>query len=437
MIQETKNTNKTFQHTPNVWALLPLGVFLLSYLVVSCIAGDFYKMPITVSFGLSSVVAIAISKGGKLNSRIEQFCKGAANSNIMLMVVIFILAGAFAQTAKEMGAVDATVNLTMSLLPGNLLAAGIFIAACFISISVGTSVGTIVALAPVAVGIAEKAGMPDALMLGVVVSGAMFGDNLSFISDTTIVATRTQGCEMSDKFKVNFRIALPVAILTAVLYVWLGLGVHESYQPEHIEWVKVLPYLVVLVAAIAGMNVMLVLFLGILLSGITGLLTGAFDIWAWNAAMGSGITGMGELIIVTLLAGGMLEMIRYNGGIEWIIQKLTARIDSARGAEVSIAGLVSFANLCTANNTIALIMAGPIAKDIATRFHIDPRRSASLLDIFSCFVQGIIPYGAQMLMASGLGNVSPLEIMQYLYYPYLLGAGALLAIIFRYPRKYT
>ena len=437
MTQETKNTNKTFQLTPNVWALLPLGVFLLSYLVVSCIAGDFYKMPITVSFVLSSVVAIAISKGGKLNSRIEQFCKGAANSNIMLMVVIFILAGAFAQTAKEMGAVDATVNLTMSLLPGNLLAAGIFIAACFISISVGTSVGTIVALAPVAVGIAEKAGMPDALMLGVVVSGAMFGDNLSFISDTTIVATRTQGCEMSDKFKVNFRIALPVAILTAVLYVWLGLGVHESYQPEHIEWVKVLPYLVVLVAAIAGMNVMLVLFLGILLSGITGLLTGAFDIWAWNAAMGRGITGMGELIIVTLLAGGMLEMIRYNGGIEWIIQKLTARIDSARGAEVSIAGLVSFANLCTANNTIALIMAGPIAKDIATRFHIDPRRSASLLDIFSCFVQGIIPYGAQMLMASGLGNVSPLEIMQYLYYPYLLGAGALLAIIFRYPKKFV
>lgn len=437
MTQNTQHTNKTFQHTPNVWALLPLGVFLLSYLAVSCVAGDFYKMPITVSFVLSSVVAIAISKGGKLNSRIEQFCKGAANSNIMLMVVIFILAGAFAQTAKEMGAVDATVNLTMSLLPGNLLAAGIFIAACFISISVGTSVGTIVALAPVAVGIAEKAGMPDALMLGVVVSGAMFGDNLSFISDTTIVATRTQGCEMSDKFKVNFRIALPVAILTAVLYVWLGLGVHESYLPEHIEWVKVLPYLVVLVAAIAGMNVMLVLFLGILLSGITGLLTGAFDIWAWNAAMGNGITGMGELIIVTLLAGGMLEMIRYNGGIEWIIQKLTARIDSARGAEVSIAGLVSFANLCTANNTIALIMAGPIAKDIATRFHIDPRRSASLLDIFSCFVQGIIPYGAQMLMASGLGNVSPLEIMQYLYYPYLLGAGALLAIIFRYPRKYT
>ena len=429
--------NKTFEHTPNVWALLPLGVFLLSYLVVSCLAGDFYKMPITVAFVISSAVAILISKGGELNNRIEQFCKGAANSNIMLMVIIFILAGAFAQTAKEMGAVDATVNLTMSLLPGNLLAAGVFIAACFISISVGTSVGTIVALAPVAVGIAEKAGMPDALMLGVVVSGAMFGDNLSFISDTTIVATRTQGCQMTDKFKVNFRIALPIAILTAFLYVVLGLGVNESYQPESIEWVKDLPYLVVLISAIAGMNVMLVLFLGIILSGITGLMTGTFNIWTWNAAMGSGIIGMGELIIVTLLAGGMLEMIRYNGGIEWIIQKLTTRINTQRGAEASIAGLVSFANLCTANNTIALIMSGPIAKDIADRFHIDSRRSASLLDIFSCSVQGIIPYGAQILIASGLGNVSPLEIMQYLYYPYLLGLGALFAILFRYPRKYA
>ena len=428
---------KAIEHTPNAWALLPLGVFLLSYLAVSCIAGDFYKMPITVAFVISSIVAIAISKGGPLNNRIEQFCRGAANSNIMLMIIIFILAGAFAQTAKEMGAVDATVNLTMSFLPGNLLAAGIFIAACFISISVGTSVGTIVALAPVAVGIAEKAGMPDALMLGVVVSGAMFGDNLSFISDTTIVATRTQGCEMQDKFKVNFRIALPAALVVTLLYIISGLGVNETYQPESIEWIKVLPYLVVLITAIAGMNVMLVLVVGILLSGLTGLFTGTFDIWAWNAAMGNGIIGMGELIIVTLLAGGMLEMIRYNGGIEWIIRKLTARINSPRGAETSIAGLVCFANLCTANNTIALIMSGPIAKDIATRFHIDPRRSASLLDIFSCFVQGIIPYGAQILMAAGLGATSPIAIMQYLYYPYLLGLAAALAILFQYPRKYS
>lgn len=428
---------RDFQHTPNAWALLPLWVFLFTYLVVSCIAGDFYKMPITVAFVLSSVVAIAGSKGGILQARVEQFCRGAANSNIMLMVLIFILAGAFAQTAKEMGAVDATVNLAMSLLPGNLLAAGIFIAACFISISVGTSVGTIVALAPVAVGIADKTGMPDALMLGVVVSGAMFGDNLSFISDTTIVATRTQGCQMTDKFKVNSLIALPIALLTTFLYVFLGNQISESYTVGTIEWPKVVPYLVVLITALCGMNVMRVLFIGILLSGIVGLFTHAFDIWGWTGAMGQGITGMGELIIVTLLAGGMLEMIRYNGGIEWIINKLTARIRSARGAEASIASLVSFANLCTANNTIALIMAGPIAKDIADRFHIDPRRSASLLDIFSCFVQGIIPYGAQMLMAAGLGAVSPIEIMQYLYYPYLLGFGAMLAIVFRYPRKFS
>ena len=428
---------RDFQHTPNAWALLPLWVFLFTYLVVSCIAGDFYKMPITVAFVLSSVVAIAGSKGGMLQARVEQFCRGAANSNIMLMVLIFILAGAFAQTAKEMGAVDATVNLAMSLLPGNLLAAGIFIAACFISISVGTSVGTIVALAPVAVGIADKTGMPDALMLGVVVSGAMFGDNLSFISDTTIVATRTQGCQMTDKFKVNSLIALPIALLTTFLYVFLGNQVSESYTVGTIEWPKVVPYLVVLITALCGMNVMRVLFIGILLSGVVGLFTHAFDVWGWTGAMGQGITGMGELIIVTLLAGGMLEMIRYNGGIEWIINKLTARIRSALGAEASIASLVSFANLCTANNTIALIMAGPIAKDIADRFHIDPRRSASLLDIFSCFVQGIIPYGAQMLMAAGLGAVSPIEIMQYLYYPYLLGFGAMLAIVFRYPRKFS
>lgn len=432
------NTTKSpLNHAPNAFALIPLVVFLVSYLAVSIIAGDFYKMPITVAFVIASIVAIALSKGGKLSNRIEQFCRGAANSNIMLMVLIFILAGAFAQTAKTMGAVDATVNLAMSLLPGNLLAAGIFLAACFISISVGTSVGTIVALSPVAVGIAAKTGMPDALMLGVVVSGAMFGDNLSFISDTTIVATRTQGCNMSDKFKVNIRIALPIAIVTAIIYILTGSGIDSGYETGPIEWIKVIPYLVVLVTAICSVNVMLVLVIGILFSGIVGILTGSFTVWDWTSSMGTGITNMGELIIVTLLAGGMLEMIRYNGGIDWIILKLTAHIRSTKGAELSIAALVSIANLCTANNTIALIMSGPIAKDIADRFKIDPRRSASLLDIFSCFVQGIIPYGAQLLMAAGLGQVSPIEIMQYLYYPYLLGAGALLAIAFNYPRKFA
>ena len=418
----------------NAWALIPLLVFLFTYLVVSLLAGDFYKMPITVAFVISSVVAIAISKGKTLSDRIEQFCRGAANSNIMLMVLIFILAGAFAQTAKDMGAINAAVNLAMSVLPGNLLAAGIFLAACFISISVGTSVGTIVALAPVAIGIAERTGMPGALMLGVVVSGAMFGDNLSFISDTTIVATRTQGCKMSDKFKVNSRIAMPIAIVTGIIYVVVGNVASGSYPTESIEWIKVFPYLVVLVSAICGVNVMLVLFIGILLSGIVGIMTGGFDVWGWTSSMGLGITNMGELIIVTLLAGGMLEMIRYNGGINWIILKLTSHIKSLKSAELSIAALVSFANLCTANNTIALIMSGPIAKDIADGFKVDPRRSASILDMFSCFVQGVIPYGAQLLMASGLGGVSPIEVMQYLYYPYLLGLGALLAILFGYPK---
>ncbi|MDR0961282.1 MAG: Na+/H+ antiporter NhaC family protein [Mediterranea sp.] len=422
---------------PNPWALIPLGVFLVIYLAVSIVAGDFYKMPITVAFLLASAVAIAISKGGRLNRRIELFCRGAADSNILMMVLIFILAGAFAQTAKAMGAVDATVNLTMSVLPDNLLAPGLFLAACFISISVGTSVGTIVALAPVAVGIAGRTGLEEALMLGVIVSGAMFGDNLSFISDTTIVATRTQGCKMSDKFKLNIRIALPIAVLTAIIYMVVGYQGGASYETGTIEWVKVLPYLAVLVAAVSGVNVMLVLFLGILLSGVTGLLTGSFDVWGWTASMQSGINNMGELIIVTLLAGGMLELIRYNGGIAWIIKKLTSHIRSSRGAEASIAALVSFADMCTANNTIALIMSGPIAKDIADKYGIDPRRSASILDIFSCVMQGIIPYGAQLLMAAGLSNVSPLEIMQYLYYPYLLGIGALLAIRFKYPRKYS
>ncbi|MCD8178716.1 MAG: Na+/H+ antiporter NhaC family protein [Tannerellaceae bacterium] len=424
-------------HTPNPMALLPLVVFIVSYVGISVAANDFYKMPITVAFVLTSVVAVAISKGGKLNQRIEQFCRGAAHTNIMLMVLIFILAGAFAQTASAMGAIESTVNLALTLLPSNLLVAGIFLAACFISISVGTSVGTIVALAPVAVGIAARTGMPEALMLGVTVGGAMFGDNLSFISDTTIVATRTQGCKMSDKFKVNIRIVAPIAVITCLIYLWIGMGNQTVYEVGEVEWVKVMPYLIVLTTALLGVNVLLVLLIGIIFSGITGILTGGFDGWGWMAAMGSGMTNMGELIIVTLLAGGVLEMIRFNGGIDWIILKLTSRIRSTRGAEGSIAALAGFSNICTANNTIALIMAGPIAKDIADRYGVDPRKSASILDTFSCVVQGLIPYGAQLLMAAGLGSVTPIDIMQYLYYPYLLGIGTILAIIFRYPAKYS
>ncbi len=422
---------------PNAWALIPLAVFLISYLAVSVVAGDFYKMPITVAFVLSSIVAIAMSKGDSLSNRIELFCKGAANSNIMLMVLIFILAGAFAQTAKAMGAVDATVQLTLSILPGNILAAGVFLAACIISVSVGTSVGTIVALTPVAAGLAQQTGLPLALMAAVVVSGAMFGDNLSFISDTTIVATRTQGCKMADKFKTNFQIVMPFAILTTILYIFSGSAAQTTFTQHEIAWVKVIPYMAVLAAAVMGIHVMIVLLGGTVLCGLIGLLTGSLDVWGWTTSMGNGINGMGELVIVTILAGGMLEMIRYNGGLAWIIQKATARIDTRKGAEYSLACIVSFANLCTANNTIALIMAGPIAKEIAQKFKIAPNRAASLLDIFSCFVQGMIPYGAQLLMAASLSGVSPVHIMRYLYYPYLLGIGALLAIQFSLPRKYA
>ena len=419
------------------FALLPIGVFLVIFLGAGILFKVFYALPAVVAFLIALFVAFLQNRKVSFQKKMEVIAKGLGEENIITMCLIFLCAGAFSGAVTAAGGVDSTVNLGLSLIPPHFAVAGLFIIGCFISVSMGTSVGTITALAPIAVGISKQTGFSMAICVAAVVCGAMFGDNLSFISDTTIVATRTQGCQMSDKFKVNIRIALPIAILTGLIYVLVGSGVENAYAPAPIEWGKVIPYLVVLVTAVCGINVMLVLFIGIVLSGIVGLWTGSFDIWGWNASMGLGITNMGELIIVTLLAGGMLEMIRYNGGIDWIIRKLTSRIHSSKGAEMSIAALVSFANLCTANNTIALIMAGPIAKDIADRVKIDPRRSASLLDIFSCFVQGIIPYGAQMLMAAGLGHVSPIEIMQYLYYPYLLGAGALLAILFNYPRKYT
>lgn len=429
-----KIADYTPERTPNGWALLPLGIFLLFYVGTSVLAGDFYKTPISIGFILSSAVAIAMSKGGKFTQRIEQFCRGAGNSNIMLMVLIFILAGAFSETAKTTGAIEAAVNLSLSVLPGNLVVAGIFVTGCFISMAVGTSVGTIVALAPVAVGIAAKTGIPVELIIAAVTGGAMFGDNLSFISDTTIVVSRTQGCSMSDKFKVNIKIVTPFALITAIIYFFLGQEMAGTYQTDTVEWIKIIPYLVVLVLAISGLNVILVLLIGILLACLTGVLDGHIGIWDLTASMGNGITGMGELIIVTILAGGMLEMIRYNGGIDWLILKLTSHIRGRKGAEASMAAITSFANLCTANNTIALIISGPIAKDIAAKFHIDPRRSASLIDIFSCAVQGFIPYGAQLLMASGLSKVSPLEIMPYLFYPYLLIFGGIFAILFDYPR---
>ncbi|MEG1402808.1 Na+/H+ antiporter NhaC family protein [Bacteroides sp.] len=418
-------------------ALSPLFVFLCLYLLTSIIVNDFYKVPIAVAFLLSSCYAIAITRGVKLDQRIYQFSLGASNKNIMLMVWIFILAGAFAHSAKEMGAIDATVNLTLHILPDNLLLAGIFIAACFISLSIGTSVGTIVALTPVAVGLAEKTGIELPFMVAIVVGGSFFGDNLSFISDTTIASTKTQGCLMRDKFRVNSQIVLPAAIIVLGVYIVQGFSVTAPTQMQEIEWVKVIPYLIVLGTAIAGMNVMLVLLTGIASTAIIGLATGSFGIFEWFSAVGNGIAGMGDLIIITLLAGGMLEIIRYNGGIEFIIHKLTQHVSGKRGAELSIAALVSIANLCTANNTIAIITTGPIARDIANKYQLDRRKTASILDTFSCFIQGIIPYGAQLLMAAGLANISPISIIGNLYYPFTMGALALLAILFRYPRRYS
>ena len=419
------------------WALSPLLVFLCLYLVTSILVNDFYKVPITVAFLVSSCYAIAITRGLKLDQRIYQFSVGAANKNILLMIWIFILAGAFAQSAKQMGAIDATVNLTLHILPDNLLLAGIFIAACFISLSIGTSVGTIVALTPVAVGLAEKTEIALPFMVAVVVGGSFFGDNLSFISDTTIASTKTQECVMRDKFRVNSMIVVPAAIIVLGIYIFQGLSITAPAQVQTIEWIKVIPYIIVLGTAIAGMNVMLVLIIGILTSGIIGIATGSFGVFDWFGAMGTGITGMGELIIITLLAGGMLETIRYNGGIDFIIKKLTRHVNSKRGAELSIAALVSIANLCTANNTIAIITTGPIAKDIAKKFHLDRRKTASILDTFSCLIQGIIPSGAQMLIAAGLANISPISIIGNLYYPFTMGICALLAILFRYPRRYS
>ena len=412
-------------------------VFLCLYLVVSLLVNDFYKVPITVAFLVSSVYAICITKGLSLNDRIMQFSLGAANKNVMLMIWIFVLAGAFAQSAKDIGAIDATVNMALQLLPGNLLLAGFFLAACFISLSIGTSVGTIVALVPVIAGIAEKTDMNMAFMTAIVVGGAFFGDNLSFISDTTIAATRTQGCAMKDKFKVNFRLVLPAALCVLAYYVYRGFGMEVPHEASTIEWVKVLPYLVVLATAFMGFNVAVVLLLGIIATGLVGICTGSIDVFGWFGSLGSGMSGMGELIIITLMAGGMLELIRFNGGVDYIIHVLTRKINGKKGAEMCIAALVSIANICTANNTIAIITVGPLAKDIASKYGVDNRKSASILDTFSCFIQGIIPYGAQMLMAAKLASISPLNIIEYLYYPMGILVMALFSIFARWPKKYS
>lgn len=401
------------------------------------------SLSLTVAFMISSIYAVAISGGMPVRKRVDTYSKGAGANNLMLMLWIYVLAGSFAASAKAMGAVDATVNLALSILPASMILPGLFLAACFISVSIGTSVGTVVALVPIAAGLAHSMDANVGMMTAIIVGGAYFGDNLSFISDTTVVATQTQNCKMSDKFKVNSMIVVPAAVLVLIAYSVMGVGLQAPTHINEVEYMKVLPYLIVLVTAIAGMNVMAVLTLGTLLCGAIGIgsyllgASGSYDLFGWFSAMGNGIIGMGELIIIAMMAGGMLEIIRENGGIDFIINKITAHVNSKRGAELSIAALVSMVNICTANNTVAILTVGNISKKIGDRFGVDNRKAASILDTFSCMVQGLIPYGVQMLLAAGLANLSPMDILPYLYYPMAIGVAALLAILLRYPKRYS
>ncbi|MDE6638568.1 MAG: Na+/H+ antiporter NhaC family protein [Muribaculaceae bacterium] len=417
-------------------ALSPMIVFLLLYVVVSALIGDFYKIPISVALLVASMWAVVIYRGKPLKERIETFSKAAADSDIIYMIWIFVLAGAFASIAKEIGAVDATVNFTIGIFPPQYIVPTLFVAACLISFSIGTSVGTVVALTPLAAELASAEGGNVAFFVGVVLGGAFFGDNLSFISDTTIAATRSQGCRMQDKFKVNLWIALPAAVATLLCYILFvpEVSIVETHQSGD-PWLM-LPYLVVIVTAIIGINVTLVLSLGIGCAVLLGALDG-ISLLDMAGFVGSGIEGMGGLIIITLLASGMLGVIKACGGIAYILNVLTARISGLRGAQATLAILVGIVNLCTANNTVAIITVGRLAKDISDKFGIDPRKSASILDSASCVVQCLIPYGAQTLLATSLAGISPVAPFQYLYYPWALGLALILSIVFLFPRRYS
>ncbi|WP_394219411.1 Na+/H+ antiporter NhaC family protein [Halobacillus trueperi] len=427
---ETKELSKG-----NGWALIPFGVFILLFIGSGILTGDFYKMPVLVAVFAAILVALFMNRKTAFQTKLQQLTEGGGHSNIILMVIIFLLAGAFSTVAEGMGAVDSTVNLGLSILPGNLLIVGLFIIACFISISMGTSVGTIVALAPVGMGIAEQTDVAAALTMGAIVSGAMFGDNLSIISDTTIAAVRTQGTEMKDKFKANFFIVLPAAIVTAIIFGVLTMDAASTLQDEHpFNIIKVLPYLGVLIFAIMGINVIYVLMGGIGFAGLIGLFMGDFSGMEFVTLLGDGFAGMQELALLVILLGGLVELIRQNGGIDFLLHKISRGAHSNRGGEFSIAGLVSAVNVSTANNTISIMTAGPLAKQISERFEIDSKRSASLLDIFSSSVQGLLPYGAQILSVAGVASLSPVSIVPYCFYPILLALSGLLAIVFRFPK---
>lgn len=419
----------------NPWALIPFVIFMILFIGSGIIMGDFYAFPVIVAISISGAVALAMNRKESFSRKVDIFCQGAGNLNVMLMVIIFLLAGAFSEVAKGMGAVDSTVNFALSVIPQNLLVVGLFIIACFISLSMGTSVGTIVALAPIGVGISDLTELPIALVMAAVVGGSMFGDNLSFISDTTITAVRSQGAQMKDKFKVNFWIVLPAAFITSIILGFMTSG--GTAQVEHLSynWIKIIPYVLVIILALSGMNVFLVLALGIVLVGAVGLADGSYHIMSLIQKIGEGMEGMYEIAFLAILIAGMVEIIKFNGGIDFLLRLVTSRIKSQKGAEFGIAGLVGLTNLSTANNTIAILIAGPLAKNIADQYEIEPRKSASILDIFSCTVQGLLPYGAQFLVAASVAKISPVSILPYSFYPILIGICGMIAIFIGYPKK--
>jgi len=419
----------------NIWALLPFVVFLCLFIGSGIVLKDFYKFPVIVAISIACIVAIMMNRKTALSVKIDLFTKGAGNPGVMLMVIIFLLAGAFSGTASSMGAVEATVNFALSIIPANLLVVGLFVIACFISLAMGTSVGTIVALAPIGAGISAQTEIVITLIMGAIVGGAMFGDNLSFISDTTITAVRTQGAEMKDKFKVNFFIVLPAAIVTCIILAILTMGQTATVEIHQYDWYKMIPYLFVIIFALIGGNVFVVLTGGIVIAGIIGLFDGSYTLMTLIQAVGDGISGMFEMALLAILIAGMVEMIKFNGGIDYLLHIATRRIKSKRDAQFAIAGLVGLTNLATANNTIAILIAGPLAKNIADNYEIEPRKSASILDIFSCTIQGIIPYGAQLIVAAGVAGISPIFIMQYCYYPILIAVCAIIAIFIGYPKQ--
>nr|WP_247739251.1 Na+/H+ antiporter NhaC family protein [Bacillus sp. 165] len=414
--------------------MLPLIIFVALFIGSGIITGDFYKMPVLAAILAAVGAALFMNRKETLTAKAERFAKGAGHPDVMIMVLIFILAGAFSETAKGMGAVQSTVNMALTMFPQSFLIIGLFIIGIFISLAMGTSMGTIAALAPIGVGISSQTDISSALAMATIIGGAMFGDNLSFISDTTIAAVRTQRTEMADKFKTNFFIVLPAAILTAIILFFMTMGSSSAVPAQDFHWVKILPYAGVLITALLGLNVLGVLAGGTLLAGIIGLLDGSYTISSFAQSVAAGVTGMAELIILAILIAGMVEIIKYNGGIQYLLHIMTRNIHSKKGAEFSIAGLVAITNLATANNTISIVTTGSLAKNIAETYEIDSRKSASLLDIFSSSIQGMIPYGAQMLTAAGFASISPISILPYSFYPLFIGLCGIVSILIGFPK---